>query len=420
MVKLTNLQILHMLTSDGRLLFTTRIARLFAYGFLSVVLVLYLAQVGLTERQIGLLLSLTLIGDAIISLWLTTNADRIGRRRMLIAGAILMVFAGVLFAMTRNFIFLLIAATIGVISPSGYEVGPFLSIEQAALSQIVPNERRTHVFAWYNLVGSFATALGALGGGTLVQTLQDSGVTPLGSYRMIVIGYAVIGVMLGGLFTRLSPAVEIQQGNDPSDSTSALKTRFGLHRSWGVVLKLSALFSIDAFAGGFVLQSILAYWFHIRFNVQPAILGTIFFGANILAGFSALSAAWVASKIGLIRTMVFTHIPSNILLILVPLMPNLPLAIAVLLLRFSISQMDVPPRQSYTMAVVASDERSAAAGITGIARTTGASLSPVITGPLLANAALMNLPFFLSGGLKIVYDLLLYRSFKAIKPPEEK
>ncbi len=393
---------------------------MFGYGFLSVVLILYLEQVGLNQVQIGLLLTLTLIGDTLISLWITTNADRIGRRRMLIVGAILMVFAGVLFAMTRNFVFLLIAGTIGVISPSGYEVGPFLSIEQAALSQIIPNERRTHIFAWYNLVGSFATALGALGGGTLVQTLQDSGVTPLGSYRMIVIGYAVIGVMLGGLFTRLSPAVEIQQGNGPSDSTSALKTRLGLHRSRGVVLKLSALFSIDAFAGGFVLQSILAYWFHVRFNVQPAILGSIFFGANILAGFSALSAAWVASKIGLIRTMVFTHIPSNILLILVPLMPNLPLTIAVLLLRFSISQMDVPTRQSYTMAVVAPDERSAAAGITGIARTTGASLSPVITGPLLANAALMNLPFFLSGGLKIVYDLLLYRSFKAIKPPEEK
>ena len=311
---------------------------MFGYGFLSVVLILYLEQVGLSQVQIGFLLTLTLLGDTLVSLWITTNADRIGRRRMLIVGAILMVFAGVLFAMTRNFVFLLIAATIGVISPSGYEIGPFLSIEQAALSQIIPNERRTHVFAWYNLVGSFATALGALGGGTLVQTLQDSGVTPLGSYRMIVIGYAVIGVMLGGLFTRLSPAVEIQQGNDPSDSTSALKTRFGLHRSWGVVLKLSALFSIDAFAGGFVLQSILAYWFHVRFNVQPAILGTIFFGANILAGFSALSAAWVASKIGLIRTMVFTHIPSNILLILVPLMPNLPLAIAGPIIAFQTSR----------------------------------------------------------------------------------
>jgi MFS family permease len=408
------------LTTDGHLLFITRIARMFGYGFLSIVLVLYLTQAGLSETQIGLLLTLTLIGDTIISLWITTHADRIGRRRMLIAGAFLMVFAGVLFALTRSFIFLLIAATIGVISPSGYEVGPFLSIEQAALSQILPDEKRTHVFAWYNLVGSFATALGALGGGGLVQALQDTGVSPLGSYRVIVIGYAVIGAILGGLFTRLSPAVEIEAGGDPPRPASAFKTRLGLHRSRRVVLKLSALFSIDAFAGGFVLQSILAYWFHVRFNVQPAILGSIFFGANILAGLSALSAAWVASKIGLIRTMVFTHIPSNILLILVPLMPNLPLAIAVLLLRFSISQMDVPTRQSYTMAVVAPDERSAAAGITGLARTTGASLSPVFTGPLLANAALMNVPFFLSGGLKIIYDLLLYRSFKAIKPPEEK
>jgi MFS family permease len=407
------------LTQDGNFLFITRIARMFGYGFLSVVLVLYLEQVGLTQVQIGLLLTLTLIGDTIISFWITTNADRIGRRRMLIAGAILMIFAGILFAMTRNFIFLLIAATIGVISPSGYEVGPFLSIEQAALSQIISNERRTQIFAYYNLVGSFATALGALCGGALVQGLQDSGVSPLGSYRTIVVGYAIIGLLLGGLFTRLSPAVEVQAVTDPSHSFSTFRTRFGLHRSRGVVLRLSALFSIDAFAGGFVLQSILAYWFHIRFNVEPAILGSIFFGTNILAGLSALTAAWVASKIGLIRTMVFTHIPSNILLMLVPLMPNLPLAIAVLLMRFSISQMDVPTRQSYTMAVVAPDERSAAAGITGIARTTGASLSPVFTGPLLANAALLSVPFFLSGGLKIIYDLLLYRNFKAIKPPEE-
>ncbi|HXX32964.1 MAG TPA: MFS transporter [Thermodesulfobacteriota bacterium] len=407
------------LTADGYFLFITRIARMFGYGFLSVVLVLYLSQMGLGETQFSLLLTLTLVGDTIISLWITTNADRIGRRRMLIVGAFLMVFAGVLFAVTHNFIFLLIAATIGVISPSGYEVGPFLSIEQAALSQIVSDEKRTNIFAWYNLVGSFATALGALAGGSLVQLLMDSGVSSLGSYRAVVIGYAVIGLMLGGLFTRLSPAVEIKTGANRSQSTTAFKTLFGLHRSRKVVLKLSALFSIDAFAGGFVLQSILAYWFHMRFNAQPADLGQIFFGTNILAGISALSAAWVAKKIGLIRTMVFTHIPSNILLILVPLMPNLPLAIAVLLLRFSISQMDVPTRQSYTMAVVAPDERSAAAGITGIARTTGASLSPIFTGPLLAHAALMNVPFFLSGGLKIVYDLLLYRSFKSIKPPEE-
>jgi len=408
------------LAADGYFLFITRIARMFGYGFLSVVLVLYLTQVGLSETQIGFLLTLTLIGDTIISLWITTHADRIGRRRMLILGAFLMAFAGLLFAVTRNFIFLLTAATIGVISPSGYEVGPFLSIEQAALSQIVPDEKRTKIFAWYSLVGSFATALGALGGGSLVQVLMDSGVSSFESYRAIVMSYAAIGVILGGLFTRLSRAIEVQVGGDPPPSTSAFKVRFGLHRSRRVVLKLSALFSIDAFAGGFVLQSILAYWFHVRFNVQPAVLGSIFFGANILAGLSALSAAWVASKIGLIRTMVFTHIPSNILLILVPLMPNLPSAIAVLLMRFGISQMDVPTRQSYTMAVVAPDERSAASGITGIARTTGTSFSPIFTGPLLANATLVNVPFFLSGGLKIVYDLLLFRSFKSIKPPEEK
>jgi MFS family permease len=417
---LSQFQILHTLTADGRLLFTTRIARLFAYGFLSVVLVLYLAQVGLSEPQIGLLLTLTLIGDTIISLWITTNADRIGRRQMLIVGAALMIFAGVIFAFTRSFMVLLITATLGVISPSGYEVGPFLAIEQSALSQIVPDEKRTRIFAWYNLVGSFSTALGSMCAGALAQALQGSGMTPLGSYRMVVIGYAAIGLMIGLLFTRVSSAVEVSKALDSSYSQSALKGFLGLHRSRGIILKLSGLFSMDAFAGGFVLQSILAYWFQVRFNLQPAILGSIFFGANILAGVSALTATWVASKIGLIRTMVFTHIPSNILLILVPLMPNLPLAITVLLLRFSISQMDVPTRQSYTMAVVTPDERSAAAGITGIARTTGASLSPVVTGPLLANPVLINMPFFLSGGIKIVYDLLLYRSFKAIKPPEEK
>jgi len=393
--------------------------RLFAYGFLSVILVLYLDDLGLSKMEIGLLLTLTLLGDTLISLWITTHADRIGRQRMLLLGAILMVFAGVLFAITRNFFLLLIAATIGVISPSGNEVGPFLSIEQAALSQIVPNERRTKIFAWYNLVGSFTTALGALAGGSLVQALQGVGVGTLGSYRAIVIGYAAIGAILSLLFTQLSSSVEVSPAIDPPAPSQESKRFLGLHQSRGVVLKLAGLFSVDAFAGGFVLQSIVAYWFHARFNVQPAILGSIFFGANILAGLSSLTAAWVAGRIGLIRTMVFTHIPSNILLIFVPLMPNLPLAIALLLLRFSISQMDVPTRQSYTMAVVSPEERSAAAGITGIARTTGASLSPVFTGPLLANAALLNFPFFISGGLKIIYDLMLYRSFRSIKPPEE-
>lgn len=413
----SELSFLRILTADGRVLFSTRIARLFAYGFLSVVLALYLAQVGLTTTQIGVLFTLTLIGDAGISLWITTSADRLGRRRMLLLGAGLMLFAGIVFAWTGDIVLLIVAAIIGVLSPSGNEIGPFLSIEQAALSHIVPNDQRTRVFAWYNLAGSFATASGALGGGALAQALQAAGSTPLASYRAIVIGYALMGLALALLFSRLSPAVEAARVAHPPPADTPRVT--GLHRSRRVVFKLSGLFALDAFAGGFIVQSLVAYWFHVRFGVEPAVLGSIFFGANILAGISALAAARVAARIGLINTMVVTHIPSNILLMLVPLMPNLPLAIAVLLARFSISQMDVPTRQSYTMAVVDPDERSAASGVTGIARSIGAAISPSLAGALL-NASLISMPFFLSGGIKIIYDLALYFNFRAMRPPEER
>jgi MFS family permease len=401
------------LSPDGYLLFSTRLVRMFAYGFLSVVLFLYLVKLGLNEGLIGLLLSLALIGDAAISLWMTTNADRFGRRRILIVGAGLMLFAAVLFALTDNVVLLLIAAIIGVISPSGYEVGPFLAVEQAALSQIIPDERRTSVFAWYNLVGSFSTATGALGGGILSQSLQQVGISPVNSYRAVVIGYGAIGLLLAALFARLSPLVETAI----SDSLPA-GYHLGLHRSRGVVLKLSALFGLDAFAGGFVVQSLVAYWFHVRFGVEPATLGGIFFGANILAGISALAAARVAARIGLVNTMVFTHLPSNFLLMLVPLMPNLWLATLVLFVRFSVSQMDVPPRQSYTMAVVAPDERSAAAGVVGIARSIGAAISPGVAGAFLSSPTLFGAPFFVAGGLKVVYDLLLYRSFARREGPK--
>jgi predicted MFS family arabinose efflux permease len=196
--------------------------------------------------------------------------------------------------------------------------------------------------------------------------------------------------------------------------------RLGLHRSRNVVLRLSALFAVDAFAGGFIVQSLLAYWFHVRFGAEPALLGAIFFFANLFAGVSALSAAWLARSFGLVNTMVFTHIPSNILLMLVPLMPALYPAVALLLVRYCISQMDVPTRQSYTMAVVDPDERSAASGITTIARSVGASLSPALAGQLMASASTLSWPFFLAGALKIAYDLSLFASFRALKPPEEK
>ncbi len=401
------------MTRDINILFSTRIIRLFCYGFLSVVLALYLAEAGFTDAQIGLLFTLTLVGDALISLWLTTSADQIGRKRTLILGALLMAGAGSAFVITQNMTLLIFAAIVGVISPSGNEIGPFLSVEQAGLTELVPGKRRTRLFAWYNLVGSFATATGALAGGWLAQVLQNNEWTALEAYRVVLMGYALGGVLLLGLFLNLTKAVEVEaiQGTT--------KRVLGLHRSRNVVFKLSSLFAMDAFAGGLLVQSLMAYWFHVRFGVESGVLGSIFFGANILAGISALLAVRLAEKFGLINTMVFTHIPSNILLILVPLMPTLPLAIGVLLLRFSISQMDVPTRQSYTVAVVAPDERSAASGVTAIARSVGASISPALTGLLFSIPVLFNAPFFLSGGLKIIYDLLLYREFRAVKPPEE-
>jgi MFS family permease len=401
---------------DIPILFTTRIIRMFGYGFLSIVLALYLAKRGLSEGEIGLLLTLTLVGDAAITLWITTSADRMGRRKMLVVGAVLMIIAGLVFSLTGNFILLVVTAIIGVISPSGNEIGPFLSIEQAALSQLVPDARRTQIFAWYNLVGSFATATGALVGGGLAQLLQGAGYSPLNSYRAVLMGYTLIGVLLCGLFLLLSASVEALKVTEDS----SIQRKLGLHKSRGVVFRLSSLFALDAFAGGLVVQSMVAYWFNIKFGVQPAVLGSIFFAANILAGISALSAAWIAKRIGLINTMVFTHIPSNILLIMVPFMPTLPLAVLVLLLRFSISQMDVPTRQSYTMAVVSPDERSAAMGVTSIARSVGAALSPAITGQLLAVSSLAGAPFIIAGGLKIIYDLLIWKGFRSVKPPEEK
>jgi MFS family permease len=387
---------------------------MFAYGLLSVILALYLVEVGLSDAEVGGLLTLTLLGDAAISLWITVHADRIGRRRMLMFGAALMILAGLAFAVSTQFLVLALAAIIGTISPSGNEVGPFLSIEQAGLSQTIRDARRTHVFAWYNLAGSLATAVGALVGGGLAQILRSAGNPTLDSYRVVLVIYAALGALLIILFARMSPSIEVLDA-----PVVPIETRFGLHRSRGIVARLSALFALDAFAGGLVVQSFLSLWFYRKYGIEEAALGSIFFGANVLAGLSALAAARMAARYGLINTMVFTHLPSNILLILVPLMPNAGLAVLLLLIRFSISQMDVPTRQSYTMAVVAPDERSAAAGITTIVRTVGAALSYQLTGALFA-ASLISWPFILAGSLKIVYDVGLYRSFRAHKPPEER
>ena len=405
---------------DVVLLFATRSLRMFAYGFLAVVLVLYLEALGFDGAAVGLLLGLTLLGDAAISLLLTTRADRFGRRRTLFLGSLLMVGAGIAFASTDLFPLLVVAATLGVLSPSGNEVGPFLAIEQASLAQLVDPHRRTSLFARYQVAGSIATACGSLAAGVVTQAALDAGFVPVDAFRAVIVGYAVIGVAMALVFPLLSTAVEVPgraQGWAGAGPRPA--TRLGLHRSRGIVARLSALFALDAFGGGFVMQGFIAFWLTAEFDADPATVGAILFAANILAALSALAAGPLAARFGLIRTMVFTHLPSNVLLILVPFMPTLELAVILLLIRFSISQMDVPTRQSYTIAVVDPDERSAAAGITGIARSLGVAASPLIAAPLYLGTAFTGSPFVIGGSIKIVYDLLLYRAFSAVPPPEE-
>lgn len=398
---------------DVRILFASRVARMFGYGLMSIVLVLHLAALGIDDATIGLMLTLTLAGDMLLSLVLTTRADRIGRRRTLVIGAFLVLFAGLVFALTGSFALLLIAAIVGVLSPSGNEAGPFLPVEQVAMAHVIDPRRRTALFAAYNLAGSLATAAGSLTAGLLIELLQKRGATEAESYRGVFWIYAAVGVALLLLLARLSPGIEPEQLPPRSDGL------FHVDRSRGIVFRLAGLFALDSFAGGFVVQSIVAWWFHRRFGVTPAGLGAIFFGANLLAGISSLAAARIAARFGLLRTMVFTHLPSNVILLAVPFMPTVELAVTLLLIRFCISQMDVPTRQSYVIAVVDPHERSAAAGITGVARIVGAALAPMAAMPLIAGAATHWMPFVIAGALKIAYDLALLQGFRSVVPPEE-
>ena len=396
------------LSQDGWLLFATCAVRSFAYGFLSVVLGLYLDAIGLDTTAIGWVFSAALAGGAIMTVVLTAIADGFGRRTLLVIGAMLMALAGLVFVATNNPVLLAVAAIFGTISPSGKEVGPFLSIEQAILPQTTGDQNRTAVFSAYNLVGSLAGALGALAVG-LPSLLS---LPLLTGYRLLIGGYVASAALMLLLFAMLSPAIEAR--TKPTEASR----RIGVQKSRGIVAKLSALFALDAFAGGFIVQSLVAYWFFLRYKTDINALGGIFFGTNLLSAISFLAAPLIARRIGLLNTMVFTHLPSNFLLLLVPLMPNMQLAVVVLLVRHLLSQLDVPTRQSYTMAIVHSDERAASAGIMSVARNTGAAIAPLFTGAILATPSL-GLPFLLAGGLKIIYDVWIFAVFRHVRPPEE-
>ena len=396
------------LSRDGWLLFATCGVRSFAYGFLSVVLGLYLDGIGLTTTAIGWIFAAALAGGAVMTIIITTVADSFGRKTLLILGAVLMAIAGWVFAVSNDPWLLALAAIFGTISPSGKEVGPFLSIEQAILPETTQDQHRTTVFSAYNLIGSLLGAMGALAVGlpSLFSIPEITG------YRVLVWGYVVCAAVMMVVFGLLSPAIE---GKRKTDSQ---KLAIGVQRSRKVVAKLAGLFALDAFAGGFIVQSIVAYWFYLRYETDLNTLGGIFFGTNLLAALSFLAAPAIARRFGLLNTMVFTHLPSNVLLLLVPLMPNLELAVVLLLIRNLLSQLDVPTRQSYTMAVVDPDERAASAGILSVARNAGAAIAPLFTGPILTVPSL-GFPFLLAGGLKIIYDLWIFAVFRKVKPPEE-
>jgi len=409
------------LTRDGKLLLAAKIVRTFAYGFLSVILAIYLKLIGFNELLIGLILTTTLLNSVIFTLIASLYADRIGRKKFLVIYAALMSVSGFVFMITENYIALIIAAFIGTINITGAESGAFLTIEQVMLPQTINNVRkRNTVFAVYNMAGTFAMAAGILLSGlpTILQQ-QFEMLDPIASIKLLFGLYSLLGIVMMGIYFLLSRRIEIGEGIKKNKvSTSQLMPTSLSPQSKNIVIKLSGLFAVDSFAGGFVIQSIVSFWFFTRFGADLTTLSYIFSIAGVLTAFSFIAAAKIADKIGLINTMVFTHIPANIIIILLAFAPTLPIAITLYLVRMTLSQMDVPTRQSYIVAVVSEQERTTAAGITNISRNITQAVSPSLTGIIIYTFTL-SAPFIIGGVLKIAYDIALYGNFRKIKPSEE-
>jgi MFS family permease len=397
-------------TRDGALIFTGRVVRTFSLGALSLALPLLLKHRGLSAAALGGVLTATLVEDAFLTAAVTALAPRWGRRRLLILSAIPMVAGGFALALARDTGWLLAAVVIAVVSSNGQDAGPFSPLEVAILPDAVPARRQTRAFAWLNVAGFLPAALGALAAGQWIRVASRAGLGFEDALRRVVWMYVIGGIVLALVYAGLS-----REAEPPPRAVSA-RPWLGLHRSRAMVLQLAGLQALDALAGGFVAQSLLVYWFDQRFGASPEVLGRLFFGTQVLSALSFLAAARLAERVGLLHTMVFTHVFSNLLLAAVAVMPTLRLAAVTLLCRHLFSQMDVPTRQSYTMALVAPDERAPAAGLTTAVRGLAQSVSPVLTGIALAHAA-FGLPFFLAGGLKIAYDLALFARFRRVALP---
>jgi MFS family permease len=403
---------------DTRLILVMRGLRSLAYGLLAVLLGVTLAGEGFTPVAIGALITVSLIGDMVGTYVIGLAADTWGRRRALALLSMLMATTGIIFGLVTSYPVLLVAAFFGTLGTSASETAPFLPIDQTMIAQVTAPEQRTSLFARYNLVASFSAAVGALAAG-LPGLLTRTGL-PLASGERLMFGvYAVLALIVAGLSLRLSSDVEAPLHRPIQVQSRRSRLVPPLQRSRGIVWRLTALFSVDALAGGLVVQSLMALYFLQRFGVPLTTLSVLFFGANLLSALSFLAAVPLARRFGLLNTMVFTHLPSNVLLILVAFAPTFPIAATLLLLRQALSQMDVPTRQAYTMALVAPEERTAAASVTSLARSVGSSTSPVFSGLLLQGPLLiLGLPFILAGTLKAAYDLTLWSVFRRVHVQE--
>jgi len=402
------------LTADGRLLFAARALRSLAFGWLSVIFALYLANRGFSATAIGAVFTATLVEDALVTMLLASGAARWGEARVMAATAPLITLGGLLLATAASPWLLALGAVLGTLSPNGQDAGPFAPLEHSLLPGAVRAGPAVRVFAWYNLVAFACAAAGAAAAGLVLGGAVRVGVAELEVQRAMLLAYAGAGLALSGLYLWLAARTRVKA---PAGTPAAASGRLGLGRSRRVVLQLAGLQGLDALAGGFVMQSLIVYWLRLRFDAPAEALGALFFGTNMLSALSFLVASRVAERIGLLNTMVFTHLPSNVLLALVPFMPSFAGASLLLLARHLLSQMDVPTRQAYAMALVAPEERAAAAGFTVSVRSLSQAVAPALAGATMAAAA-TPLPFVLAGGLKIVYDLLLFFRFRSVPLPE--
>ena len=394
---------------DATYLYCARALRDFGDGFVAVLLPVYLTAIGLGPIEVGVVATFALLGSALMTLGIGLMGARLDQRHLLIAASGLMVATGILFALSSTYAVILIVALAGTINPSAGSVSIFVPLEHALLARAAPDASRTAIFARYSLIGALAAAVGSLAAAS-PELVARFGVDQLTALKAMFVLYALLGIAGGILYARIRPARDKQAERQAAHSALGPSRR--------IVYKLAALFSIDAFAGGFAVQSLLALWLFERFGLSLATAALFFFWSGVFAAFSFPVAAWLSRRIGLVNTMVYTHIPSSLALILAAVAPSVEVALALLLVRAALSQMDVPTRSSYVMAVVTPPERAAAASFTSVPRSLAAAASPALAGAMFA-AGYQAWPLIICGALKIAYDLALLWAFRHVKPPEE-